>query len=121
MSARTNADVIDIENGTSERPTANCDAPWLVRSSIVRPLMLDIRFRNGNRFGVAYPYLNNVEYDPSTGISVWFTMSAVIISGRRLGPLYEGFLQQRVEWVAESPRFPARGMPAVTSIEVKQR
>jgi hypothetical protein len=64
-------------------------------------LMLDIRLSTGDRIALPYAYLVSIEYELVSGLLLQFTSHSVLVQGRNLDRLYDGFLKQLIEWIAE--------------------
>ncbi len=68
------------------------------------PLAIDFRCLDGNRFGMAYSYLQKVGYNPdpvNEAVVVQFSVGEVIIKGVNLEFIYENLLNRRLVWVKE--------------------
>ena len=71
-------------------------------------MMLDFRFKTGNREAFPCTLLERIVYDPSVGISFRYPGALVKISGRNFTrtpgtgvSLLEALHRQRVPWIAE--------------------
>ncbi len=65
-------------------------------------VMLDLRFRTGDRKALSYSYLVSVEFDRSKGVTLEFTGHRVEIRGRNLEDVYQRLLFHRAGFIAES-------------------
>ena len=81
---------------------------WL-RGIRDRAVMLELRRKDGNILAVAYAFLDRVEFEPSSGITLHAGDTQVHISGRHLNgapgstfSLFEGLTRHRVPWIAEA-------------------
>lgn len=81
---------------------------WL-RGASERSVMLELRLNTGNSKAFSFAYLENAEYDPSTGITLQFGATTVQLLGRKLNAevrpnvkLFEGLLRHRITWIQES-------------------
>lgn len=73
--------------------------------------MLELRKRNGNILAVGYAWLEQVEFDPSHGITLHLAGQEIRITGRNLNTyvrpsirLFEGLTRHRIPWAAETSR-----------------
>jgi hypothetical protein len=87
-------------------------------------LMVVFRYLDGNAKARAYSYLCAADYNPSEGIQLNFSADIVTLTGRNLGPLYNGLCAQRVAVVRQmDPLHADANLPAeatvVTGIEIK--
>lgn len=80
-----------------------------LRSRRDRCLMLELRTRSGNRLAIPYSWIESIELDPSTGITILTGHRTVKITGTRLSTgsglqigLFEGLARHRVPWVSEN-------------------
>lgn len=80
---------------------------WL-RGIRDRATMLELRKANGNILAVGYGWLEKAAFDPSDGITLFFTGQKVRIKGRNLNAearplvrLFEGVTRHRVPWIGE--------------------
>lgn len=64
-------------------------------------LTLDIRFANGNRMGLGYPYLSATDFDASGVLTLHFAGRRVIVEGIHLEPVYEALLNHAVGFLRE--------------------
>lgn len=67
-------------------------------------LSLDVRRYNGDRLGLEYAYLMKVRFNPSEGITLYFTSATVTLAGWNLHPVYDGLLRHAVLYVQEGNR-----------------
>jgi hypothetical protein len=107
----------------------DCGTHGLLRGSGDRALMLECRFRDGNREAFPYALLERVSFDPSEGLMLHFPGARVTFRGRNLSiaslasvSLLDAILRHRVPWVAESEELHAATRPkeaaVVTRIEI---
>jgi hypothetical protein len=107
----------------------DCGAYGLLRGSRERALMLECRFRDGNREAFPYSLLERVSFDPSEGILLRFPGVLIKFGGRNLShssltnvSLLDAILRHRVSWVAETDELHAAAKPkevaVVTSIAI---
>jgi hypothetical protein len=90
--------------------------PYSLREEAGFTLMLDIRLITSDRVALPYSYLVSIEYEKTTGLMLSFTSHQVLIKGRNLDPLYEGFLSQRVEYIQANDEMHDTGPDAITFI-----
>ncbi|MGL6075194.1 MAG: hypothetical protein ACRC8S_13625 [Fimbriiglobus sp.] len=94
-----------------------------------RSLMLDFRFKTGQREAFAYALLERVSYDPSEGLLLRFLGTLVKLTGRNLlqpsgknVQLVEALLRHRVSWIAELDEVQSwtktSDLPIITGIEI---
>ena len=86
----------------------DCGSFGLLRGVKERAVMLDFRFKTGNREAFPYTLLERIVYDPSVGISFRYPGALVKITGRNLArtpgtgvSLLEALHCQRVPWINE--------------------
>lgn len=89
----------------------DCVAFGLLRGIESRALMLDLQKRNGGRMAIAYAWIAQISFDPSSGIVIEIGGRRISIIGRNLvarsdtrASLYEGIIGNRVAWVRESQK-----------------
>lgn len=88
-----------------------------------RLLMLDLRFRNGDRRAFGYSYLTDISFDASGLLALTFTGWVVTIEGARLLPIYQGLVDQAVGYMQELDEDTDRvkdGEPFIESIRVER-
>jgi hypothetical protein len=73
----------------------------VVRGRRGQVLMLELRFMNGNRLALGYPYLVAVEFDLSGIITLQFSGRVVTVEGVNLGPVYMALLNHSVGYLQE--------------------
>ncbi len=73
----------------------------VVRGRRGQVLMLELRFMNGNRMALGYPYLVAVEFDASGTIVLEFSGRNVTIEGINLGPVYGALVNHSVGYLQE--------------------
>jgi hypothetical protein len=73
----------------------------VIRGPRGQVLMLELRFMNGNRLALGYPYLVAVEFDASGTIVLQFSGRVVTVEGIGLGPVYSALLDHRVGYLQE--------------------
>lgn len=66
--------------------------------------MLELRFLNGNRLALAYPYLSSVSYNAAGSIVLEFAGRVVTLEGFNLAELFEALREHRVGYVQELDR-----------------
>jgi hypothetical protein len=104
-------------------------AMGLLRGVRERALMVEFHFKDGRILALAYAWLERVEFDPATGITLRFTNQTVRLVGRNLNAeirpnvrLLDGLLRHRVPWVRETDQGRAmaadRNAPVIERIEV---
>ena len=117
-----------------ESDAESCAAFGYLRGLREQALMLEVRFRNGNREWYPYGLLGPVRYNPSVGLLLRFTgdvVTLVLIRGSNLDSLVHqgainltdrGIQRHRVLWVREMDeaelRGAPRGEPTIDRIEV---
>lgn len=99
---------------------------WL-RGLRDRAAMIQLRKRTGNILAVPYGWLEEVDFDPSLGITLITHKRRIVIRGRNLNAeirpnirLFDGIARQRVVWVREnelSDLAAAADMPIITSLD----
>lgn len=68
------------------------------------PKAIEFRHLNGSRFGMAYSYLQKVEYNPDPvdeAVVLHFSSGEVTVRGVNLKFIYESLLNKRLAWVKE--------------------
>lgn len=89
------------ENGDAEPRDAFKDAGARARET----LSLDIRLNDGRRAGGPYTYLQWIDYDGGSTITLEWPGREYVIVGKRLRELYEGLLDHRVKFIQEGAYF----------------
>jgi hypothetical protein len=89
--------------------TEHLGAYGLLRGSRDRAEMLELRKKTGNIRAISYAWLEKVDFDPSTGLTLYAGQEKIRIQGRNLNVitsqhlnLLSGILRKRVPWIAES-------------------
>lgn len=79
-----------------------------LRGSRERATMLELRKKDGSILAVAYGYVDQIEFDPSTGITLRLAGRKIQVRGRNLNAevhskvrLFEAICRHRVPWVQE--------------------
>lgn len=84
--------------------------------------MLDLQLATGDRVALPYATLLKAAFNPSEGIKLTYSTDDVVISGRRLEPLYKAITQHRariIKSVGSAGEFETTtDQPVVTSIEI---
>lgn len=87
---------------------ATCDAFGWLANERDRAVMIEFRHANGDITALAYPLLESVKFNPSTGITLRFSGVTAKITGTNLNSevqpgsrLFEGITRHRVVWVQE--------------------
>ena len=80
-----------------------------LRGTRDRAMMLELRKKTGNIRGVAYGWIQTIDFDPSSGITLYVGDATITIKGRNLNTvarqqisLLGGILRHRVPWIVES-------------------
>lgn len=112
------------EEGTDSEPVEEKAAYSILSADRQRKVMVEFRWKHGNAKALAYSYLVALGFDPSEGINMDFSGYTVNIVGRKLRPLFEGLVAQRVAVVREMDELQAEanlpdGETVVSKIEVK--
>jgi hypothetical protein len=81
---------------------------WL-RGVRDRAVMLELRKKDGSVSAFGYAWLERVEYEPTTGLTLHFTGQRVKLTGRNLNGevradirLLNGLLRHKVPWIQEA-------------------
>ncbi len=92
-----------------EEATLDCGAFGWTRGIRDRCVMLQLRKKNGNVRAVAYALFDQIDYDPSEGITISAAGQRIVIKGRNLNAevrpnvrLFDGLTRHRVPWVREA-------------------
>jgi hypothetical protein len=117
-----------------ESDEQSCAAFGYLRGLREQALMLEVRFRNGNREWYPYSLLGSCRYNPSVGLLLRFTgdvVTLVLIRGSNLDALVHqgavnltdrGIQRHRILWVQEIDeaelRRASKGEPTIDRIEV---
>jgi hypothetical protein len=74
-----------------------------------RAIMLELRKRDGNILAVGYGWLERVEYDPSSCITLFLMDQKIRIKGFNLNAeirssvrLFQGIVRHRISWIQEA-------------------
>jgi hypothetical protein len=97
---------------------------WL-RGHRDRALMLELRKKTGAIQAIGYSWLQKIEFEPSSGITLWCPGQKVRIVGRNLNTdsgskirLFEGLTRHKVLWIREATEIGQFELPeSATSIE----
>ena len=73
----------------------------LVSDDEPRPPMLNLQWPAGDCKALGYPYLVEVDFNPSKAITLTFTNTKVILKGRNLTIGYEALIKHRVDTIRE--------------------
>lgn len=65
-------------------------------------IMLDIEFENGDCLAMPYAYLSKIKYDLSSGITIDWGGTAILIEGRNLKTLYRHLTRHKVLIIHET-------------------
>jgi hypothetical protein len=83
---------------------------WL-RGNRERAVMLELRKKDGNVLAIGYGWIERIEFDPSSGITLHCSGQKIMIKGRNLNAearaqvrLFQGLTRHRVPWVQEADR-----------------
>jgi hypothetical protein len=94
---------------TDAEGTEHLGAYGLLRGSRDRSEMLELRKKTGNIRAISYAWLEKVDFDPSTGLTLYAGQEKIRIKGRNLDAiashhisLLGGVLRKRVPWISES-------------------
>src|SRR5437868_2481406 len=100
--------VTPVEN-ESDEPIAACKAFGWLPGIRDRAVMLQLRRKNGNIRAIPYGWIEQLEFDPSEGITLHTGGRKVRIRGRHLNTemrpsirLFDGITRQRVSWIQEA-------------------
>ena len=66
--------------------------------------MIDLQLENGDHVALPYHYLEEVQFNPSTGIKMFFNEREVTITGRNLQPIYAGLTGHRIGRITPATR-----------------
>ena len=87
--------------------------------------MLELRFADGSARAVEYSMLEEVVFDPSTGVTLGFGKLSVIVGGRNLRPLFAAIVRHAVRWIRQADRGAMFELPesatVAESIRVEER
>ena len=103
----------------TNRPTTEPDDPQLetedlgsfgwLRGMRERATMLELRHKDGNITAIGYAWIENIEFDPSNGITIHALGQQVKIKGHNLNAelrpavrLFQGLTKHRVPWIQEA-------------------
>ena len=65
-------------------------------------IMLDIEFENGDCLALPYAYLSKIKFDLSSGITITWGATTILIEGRNLKKLYKYLVRHKVNFIRES-------------------
>ncbi|MCA9027602.1 MAG: hypothetical protein KDA86_20505 [Planctomycetaceae bacterium] len=87
----------------------DCGAFGWLRGVRDRAVMLEVRHKDGRISAFGYAWLDAVEFDPSTGLTLRFSGRTVKITGGNLNSevrplirLVDGIVRHRVSWIREA-------------------
>ena len=91
-----------------------------LRGMASKAIMLELIDGGGKSTAFGYPYLVQVDWDPSGGIKLRFTVAEVLIVGRNLRVIKDGILAHRIQWVRSAPIIEDDGEAEATAVyEIK--
>lgn len=71
--------------------------------------MLELRRKDGSITAIGYGWLEQTDYDPTAGITLWARGRKIELKGRHLNAeirpfvrLFEGIVRHRVTWIREA-------------------
>lgn len=89
--------------------TENLGAFGYLRGASSRAQMLELRRKTGNIRAIGYGWIDKVDFDPSTGITIFTGGEKITIRGRNLNTparqqvsVLGGILRHRVPWIGEA-------------------
>jgi hypothetical protein len=92
-----------------EDATLDCGAFGWARGLRERCLMLQLRKANGNIRAISYALIDQIDFDPSVGITISAAGQQITIRGRNLNAevrpdvrLFDGLTRHRVPWLREA-------------------
>ena len=95
----------DVEESPPDASECQYYGIWTGAIQELNERYLDLRFRDGQRTSFDYPDRKFVNYNPEMPcIDIDFAGNIVTIIGRNLEPLYELFLQRKVQWAKETDK-----------------
>jgi hypothetical protein len=98
------------ETGESEE-TAEAGCFGYLRGTREMAVMLELRKKDGAIMALSYSYIEQIEYDPSVGITIHALGRTIRIEGTNLNTpnqpgtsmrLYQGLTRHRVVWIGEA-------------------
>ena len=104
----------------------DCGAYACLRGARERGVMIDFRFRDGNREAFPYATLERVTYDPSEGLTLRFYGVRVLLQGRNFATvpvagvsLLDAIHRHRVPWIREVEELHGKFMPDEAVVVMK--
>jgi hypothetical protein len=92
-----------------EEATLDCGAFGWARGLRERCLMLQLRKANGNIRAISYALIDQLDFDPSVGITISAAGQRIVIKGRNLNAevrpdvrLFDGLTRHRIPWLREA-------------------
>jgi hypothetical protein len=102
-------DSADAATPSDAEGTENLVVFGFLRGARDRAEMLELRQKTGNIRAIGYGWIQKVDFDPSSGITLFVGDETIRIKGRNLnalgGPqisLLGGIIRHRVPWIAEA-------------------
>jgi len=99
----------DAPAATDAEGTDDLGAFGFLRGTSDRAEMLQFKKKTGNIRAIGYGWIQKVDYDPSSGITIYAGDEKIIIKGRNLNTvarqqasLLGAILRHRVPWICES-------------------
>ncbi len=99
----------DAPAATDTEGTEDLGAFGFLRGTSDRAEMLELKKKTGNIRAIGYGWIQKVDYDPSTGITLHAGDEKIVIKGRNLNvvarqqaSLLGGILRHHVPWICES-------------------
>jgi hypothetical protein len=100
---------LQLEADSTDTEDRGCFG-WL-RGIRDRAIMLELRKTDGHVLAIGYAWLERVEFEPETGITLYLPGRKVRITGSGLNSetrptvrLFDGIIRHRVPWIRESNR-----------------
>jgi hypothetical protein len=95
---------------------------WL-RGAKEKAAMLELRLKSGNSVAFSYGWLDKVEYNPSTGITLQFGTHTIQLLGKKLNApvrpnvtLFDGLLRHRITWIQEAGQAESLASPSTITV-----
>ena len=103
------SDGVEASNALDDQDTDNLGAFGFLRGTSDRAEMLELRRKTGNIRAIGYGWIEKIDFDPSTGVTIYAGDERIRIKGRNLNAvagrpisMLGGIMRHRVPWIMES-------------------
>lgn len=109
ITGRSRLESLDAPTAAEAEPVDDFVAFGFLRGIRDRAQFLELRRKTGNITAIGYAWIEQVEFDPSVGITLHVLGQKIVIRGRNLNAeirpnvrLFQSILRHRVPWIQEA-------------------